>query len=77
MIVLSILQEYAQIKRTIGEEKYARIMKYLKENPSILYSDVMYKEKAWKKFVEWEKANYENPIATNYEMEQTYPGLPF
>ena len=52
-------------------------MKYLEENPSILYSDVMYKEKAWNKFVAWEKKNYEDPIATNYEMEKTYPGLPF
>ena len=74
---MSILQEYAQIKRTIGEEKYARIMKYLDEYPDILYSDVLYKKSEWNKFVAWEKKNYKDPIATVYDTDTKHPGLPF
>ena len=74
---MSVLQEYENIHRTMGEEKYARIMKYLDEHPSILYSDVLYKKSAWNKFVAWEKKNYKDPIATVYDTDKKHPGLPF
>ncbi|HEY8891042.1 MAG TPA: hypothetical protein VIM70_12385 [Clostridium sp.] len=50
---MSIMQEYEQIKKEIGEEKYNSIEKYLEVNPDLFLSDLYYKESEWNKFEEW------------------------
>jgi len=52
-ITMSIMQEYEQIKKEIGEEKYNSIEKYLEVNPDLFLSDLYYKESEWNKFEEW------------------------
>ena len=41
---MSILQEYAAIRKRIGEVKYQNIEKFLETHPNYLLSDVYYKE---------------------------------
>ena len=55
---MSILQEYAEIRREIGEEKYWHIEAFLEKHPNYFLSDVYYKEHVWKEFEAWEKENY-------------------
>jgi hypothetical protein len=50
---MSVLQEYDNIRKMIGEETYNNINLYLEAHPDILLSDVYYKEKEWKKFEKW------------------------
>lgn len=52
---MSILQEYAEIRRMIGEEMYNDIMEYLDCHEDVLFSDGYYNEEAYKKFEEWNK----------------------
>lgn len=49
----SILQEYEQIRREIGEKKYNAIQKYLATHKNILLSDIYYNEGEWNKFEQW------------------------
>lgn len=51
---MSILQEYEEIRREIGEERYQRIEAFLALHPNLYLSDVYYKESVWKKFEEYE-----------------------
>lgn len=41
---MSILQEYAAIRRSLGEENYAEIEKFLENHPEYYLSDVYYKK---------------------------------
>ena len=50
---MSILQEYAQIRKEIGEEKYRQIVKFLDSHPEYLLSDVYYNANVWKIFEKW------------------------
>lgn len=50
---MSVLQEYENIRKEIGGEKYKAIEKYLSLNPELLLSDIYYKEKEWDKFEQW------------------------
>lgn len=50
---MSILQEYEQIRREIGENKYKAIEKYLKLHQDILLSDIYYTKEGWDKFNNW------------------------
>lgn len=52
---MSILQEYEQIRKQIGEEKYSHIEKFLETHPHYFLSDVYYKKSVWEEFEEWEK----------------------
>jgi hypothetical protein len=52
---MSILQEYEQIRKEIGEEKYKAIEEYLTEHEELYLSDLYYKESEWVKFEEWYK----------------------
>ena len=52
---MSILQEYENIRREIGEDKYNAIDKYLKLHQDILLSDIYYTKKGWDKFEKWYK----------------------
>ena len=52
---MSILQEYEQIRKQIGEETYHDIEKFLEENPHYLLSDVYYKKSVWDEMEEWRK----------------------
>ena len=57
---MSILQEYDQIRKRIGEEKFAHIEVFLNEHSQYLLSDVYYKENVWKEFEKWEGENYDS-----------------
>ena len=50
---MSILQEYEQIRREMGEKKYDSIEKYLETHPDILLSDVLYKPEHYINFDKW------------------------
>lgn len=52
---MSILQEYENIRKEIGEEKYNAIEKYLNLHKDILLSDVYYKREEYEKFEKWYK----------------------
>lgn len=52
---MSILQEYADIRRMIGEDKFQEIEEYLACHEDVLLSDIYYNEEAYKKFEEWNK----------------------
>ena len=50
---MSILQEYAQIRKEIGEEKYQQIVKFLDNHPHYFLSDVYYQESVWQEMEKW------------------------
>ena len=50
---MSILQEYEQIRREMGEKKYDSIEKYLETHPDILLSDILYKPEHYINFDKW------------------------
>ena len=50
---MSILQEYEQIRKDIGEDKYNAIETYLNIHKDILLSDIYYKREEWEKFENW------------------------
>lgn len=54
---MSILQDYAKIRSTIGEKTFKNIEKYLESHKDKFLSDVYYNEKAWEDFKAWEKEN--------------------
>ena len=56
---MSILQEYAEIRRNIGEEKYNQIIKFLEEHPHYLLSDVYYRKSVWDEMENWIKNKYQ------------------
>ena len=55
---MSILQEYAQIRKEIGEEKYQQIVKFLDNHPHYFLSDVYYQNSVWAEAEKWIKAKY-------------------
>lgn len=50
---MSILQEYEQIRREMGEKKYDSIEKYLETHSDILLSDILYKPEHYINFDKW------------------------
>lgn len=54
---MSILQEYEEINKIMGNARTKAIGEYIKyyekHNISILYSDIVYKEQEYKKFDDW------------------------
>lgn len=55
---MSILQEYAQIRKEIGEEKYQQIQDFLENHPHYFLSDVYYQKSVWDEAEKWIKAKY-------------------
>jgi hypothetical protein len=47
---MSILQEYAWIRKNIGEKTFQDIELFLEKHPELFLSDVYYKEAVWKQF---------------------------
>lgn len=62
MVSVSILQEYEEIRNTIGEETYKKVNHFLDNHPEYLISDVYYKSKVWE-----EMCREENVPFTPYE----------
>ena len=60
---MSILQEYEEIRKELGNGINKGIELYLSENPNLLLSDIYYKEKEYKKFEKWFE-NYLKPFMT-------------
>lgn len=52
---MSILQEYQEIRKDIGEETYNAIETYLSYHPDSYLSDIYYKRAEWEKFEKWYK----------------------
>ncbi len=52
---MSILQEYAKIRKDIGEAEFKRIEKFLDENKDLYLSDVYYRPEINEKFQTWKK----------------------
>lgn len=50
---MSILQEYEQIRRIMGDNKFDSIELYLKNHPNILLSDILYKPKNYIDYGKW------------------------
>ena len=50
---MSILQEYEEIRRSLGEEVFAAIERYLEEHPELFLSDIYYKKEEFEKFETW------------------------
>lgn len=50
---MSILQEYEQIRKEMGENKYDSIELYLKTHPDILLSDILYKPQNYIDYDKW------------------------
>lgn len=70
---MSILQEYQQIRRQLGERKYRNIEKFLETHPNYYLSDVYYNEDAWNHFLLWEIKNEKDKKRKNklrYEYEE-------
>ena len=57
-LIMSMLQEYAETRKKIGEEKFSHISKFLDDNPHYFLSDVYYRESVWNEFETWEKENF-------------------
>ena len=53
--IMSILQEYQEIRRDIGEDTYHAIEKYLNIHKDLYLSDIYYKRAEWEKFENWRK----------------------
>ena len=50
---MSIMQEYEQIRREMGEKKYDSIEKYIDNHPNVLLSDILYKPEHYINFDKW------------------------
>ena len=50
---MSIMQEYEQIRREMGEKKYDSIEKYIDTHPDVLLSDILYKPEHYTNFDKW------------------------
>ena len=61
--LMSILQEYEEIKKQLGNGINKGIELYLSYNQDLLLSDIYYKEKEYKKFEKWFK-DYLKPFMT-------------
>lgn len=59
---MSILQEYEEHSKYLGQETIDAISEYISfleaKGINILYSDVVYKKQEWQKFVNWRKKVY-------------------
>ena len=67
--LMSILQEYEQIRKELGNGINKGIELYLSENPNLLLSDIYYKENEYNKFDKWFK-NHLKPFMTMEYNEQ-------
>lgn len=52
---MSILQEYENIRKEMGEDKYNAIEKYLNLHQDLYLSDIYYKQEEYEKFEKWYK----------------------
>ena len=59
---MSILQEYEDIRRQLGEEEWDNIDTFLSENKQYQLSDVLYKEKVWKIYEDWKRGSFDMKV---------------
>lgn len=64
---MSILTEYEQIRKEVGEEVWNSYNWFLVKNESYLLSDLLYNDTVFKRYEEWIK---QNPVPHNF-VEQT------
>lgn len=50
---MSVLQEYQEIRKELGEEMFTKIETYLEFHPEVLLSDVYYNKEAWNACADW------------------------
>ena len=70
---MSILQEYEQFRKEMGEERYSHIEAFLEAYKNYLLSDVYYSQDVWKEFEAWEKEAYKDYVAPESK-ECNFPG---
>lgn len=59
---MSILQEYQEIRKDIGEKTYKAIETYLSYHPDLYLSDLYYKRAEWEKFEKWYKRQLDEKL---------------
>ena len=67
---MSIMQEYEQIRREMGEKKYDSIEKYIDNHPDVLLSDILYKPEHYINFDQrynWKILNRKVKVNSIYE----------
>lgn len=52
---MSMLQEYEDIRKELGEEEWNNIDTFLSENEQYQLSDVLYTERVWKIYEDWKR----------------------
>lgn len=52
---MSILQEYEECRRKLGEKEWKNIDNFLAKNEQYLLSDVLDKESVWKIYENWKR----------------------
>lgn len=57
---MSILQEYESIRHSMTIEQNKEIDQYLKANPEVLFSDLLYSKEGWENFIRWNISNLMN-----------------
>lgn len=50
---MSILQEYEECRKRLGEEEWTKMQGFLRDNEQYLLSDLLYKEEVWTIYEEW------------------------
>jgi hypothetical protein len=53
---MSILQEYEQFKRSIGEHEWQLITMFLDNHGEYMLSDLLYKQDIYKVYEDWKKS---------------------
>lgn len=69
---MSILQEYEQIRKEIGEKEYALIEQFLNEHPELFLSDVYYKKEIHDQFEAWKSQRV--PLVDLYDINMCIQG---
>lgn len=54
---MSILSDYEEIRKQIGEEAYNKIGKFLETHPKYTLSDVYYRKNVWDEMENWKEEN--------------------
>lgn len=54
---MSILQEYEEIKKEIGQEKWDSFYSYLSQHPELSFDKIIYNAKNWQNFNNWFNEN--------------------
>ena len=72
---MSILAEYAEIRKKLGDSTYRAIVRFLDTHDQYLLSDVYYKESVFKEFQAWRAS--EMPVEIQFTTKKDLAGMSF